>query len=415
MIANKDYVASVFMEHWLCNHPYAADDYSKGIYRTSRDKAVTRKHIQANPRNMQSMIVVDIDDPDAMAICLWDNPIRPNLIAENTANGHAHAFWFLVKPVCTSDKARLKPVLYLKAIKHNLTKYMHGDFAYSGLMCKNPMSKAWDVMVVHDHAYTLQELMQGLKEADCWKDIQLQYAAELLGRNCTLFDAVRRWAYRAVRKFRDSYDAFREAISSKVAELNACFKDKLGTSELRGIANSIANWVWKSPLRTKSDKEFADTFHRMQSARGRKGAIASLRTRKSRMEAFASDMLADKSLLDLDVHTLASKYNVSVRTIYRWLKQLNAKPAKALHKQPVPKPVKQDKPMHKQPFTSCIQPTLSHISDLDTCHKSYCSSDSFRICPECMSPVWGGGPCTCMMDDGYDDEHDIWSRPMALA
>ena len=436
MIANKDYVAEVFLRHWLCIRPYAADDYSHGIYRMMRDKALTKKHIQCNPGKMQSIIVVDVDDKDGMSLCLWDVPCRPNLIIENTDNGHVHAIWFLKTPVCTSQDGREAPKRYLNAVTKGLQKLVNGDPAYVQLMMKNPLHKQWDVMVVDDREWTLGELCMHLKAKDCMPEPEphLNEAAELLGRNCTLFDYVRKWAYRAVRKFLDSYDRFKHAILEKLNSLNAEFTHRLSDGEVYGIAKSISKWVWKSDLRKKSQEEYDKTFSRIQSARSAMGRLKSIAARQSRFNMFKNDILSDPSLLVLSAKTLAKKYHVSASTIYRWLKTLKAHPStseaisEGMHRVSDHSMVLSDHSSasassqhHTSSSSNFSSSAYTLLSDLDKWKNDSEDSseeleddswvecidddgviDSFRLCPECMSPIWGFNSCTCMLEDDED-------------
>lgn len=431
MIANKDYVASVFLKNWLCLHPYAADDYEWGVKRTTRDRALKRKHIQCNPSAMQSMIVVDVDDEDGMSLCLWNVPCRPNLIIENPDNGHVHAVWFLKDPVCTSSAGHAAPKLYLRAVTRGLRKLVHGDPNYVSLIMKNPLHEAWDVMVVDDKQWTLDELSMHLRAADCMPEDEpkIAPAAELLGRNSTLFDSVRKWAYRAVRKYLGSYDSFHRAVTGRLSSLNEQFIHKLSFREIKGLARSITKWVWKSSLRTKSQKDYDKTFSKIQRARGIKGAVKSLQSRQKKFMKFKSDVLENIEVLSLSAKEIADIYSVTPRTAYRWLKTLKSHPSlsSAIHSELKSKHSVSSKAESSSSKTSSAHSSSSTVStssdstnkslcipfDLAKCHKDNdkteesIEEDSFEqfwICPECGSPVWSSSLCTCMLDEDWEDE-----------
>lgn len=79
---------------WLPLWPLASDDLRAGIYRGSRENALQRRYIEANPQAVSNLLVVDIDHEDALVRSIWDREgWRPNAVVENPANGHAHAVW----------------------------------------------------------------------------------------------------------------------------------------------------------------------------------------------------------------------------------------------------------------------------------------------------------------------------------
>ncbi|WP_223918484.1 LuxR C-terminal-related transcriptional regulator, partial [Aeromonas caviae] len=93
-----------------------------------------------------------------------------------------------------------------------------------------------------------------------------------LGRNVTLFDNVREWAYSAVRAHwrPNGYDAWAEAVHAACDSANAFGLEQGGplpVSETKATAKSIARWVWRhfSPAE----------FRAIQAARGAKGGRVS--------------------------------------------------------------------------------------------------------------------------------------------
>ena len=49
---------------WLPLWPLASDDLLTGVYRRSRQYAMHRRYIEANPRALSNLLVVDIDHED---------------------------------------------------------------------------------------------------------------------------------------------------------------------------------------------------------------------------------------------------------------------------------------------------------------------------------------------------------------
>lgn len=132
-------LSRTFEGWWLPERPLCCDDDYSQLHRRSRADALKCKHIEANPAALVNTIVVDIDDANAKAMALWEHEgMRPNWIAENPANGHAHAGWVLTFPVPRTDLARLKPLKLLHATTEGLRRSCDGDMGYSGLLMKNP-------------------------------------------------------------------------------------------------------------------------------------------------------------------------------------------------------------------------------------------------------------------------------------
>lgn len=96
MTAPTDRPDGKFEQLWLPLWPLASDNLRDGIYRTSRQKALGKRFIEANPDAISNLLVVDIDHDDALIRAMWDREQwRPNAVVENPTNGHAHAVWAL--------------------------------------------------------------------------------------------------------------------------------------------------------------------------------------------------------------------------------------------------------------------------------------------------------------------------------
>ena len=134
------------------------------------------------------------------------------------------------------------------------------DPGYAGLIAKNPFHDAWRALWVQ-HLYDLGELAEYVN----LPKHRPQREALGLGRNCTLFDELRAWAYRWVREYKRN-DATGEqwyrAVLGQAERLNA-FPVPLAFNEVRAIAKSIAKWT---------GRKFSDAaFSAIQSARGKLG------------------------------------------------------------------------------------------------------------------------------------------------
>ena len=273
--------------------PLASDDLKHGIYRMARQEARGRRYIEANPKALSNLLVVDVDHPDAVMRALWDRKDwLPNAVVENPENGHAHAVWALQEPVTRTEYAHRKPLAFAAAVTEGLRRSVDGDAAYSGLMTKNPEHGSWNAHWITDELRTLSGLAGHLESVDLmpapsWRRSRRQ-APVGLGRNCAIFETARVWAYREARQIRqrhehataqDSRD-FYAAVLAHVHQLNAGFGEPLPANEARDIAASIHRWV-TTRFYGWTDARIVSTatFTAIQSARGRKGGRKSAEKR----------------------------------------------------------------------------------------------------------------------------------------
>jgi hypothetical protein len=291
-------------EHWeqmyLPLRPLCTNAFVDGIYRRPRAAALhDYRYVEANPRNVSDLLVVDIDDENARTMALWEHErMRPNVIVENPANGHAHAVWALDAPFSRTEYARRKPLAYAAAITEGLRRSCDGDKGYSGLITKNPLHPAWDAELVTEHLYTMDELREALEEAGdlpqaSWRGSRRRNSVGL-GRNCSLFETARTWAYREVRRHWGDSEGLYTAIETTAQEMNAeRFGEPLARPEVHQIAKSIHRWiVTRSRMWADGEAVYEATFTTIQSARGKKGGAASGRVRLGgkTLEQFGQEM-----------------------------------------------------------------------------------------------------------------------------
>jgi hypothetical protein len=62
-------------------------------------------------------------------------------------------------------------------------------------------------------------------------------------RNCTLFDSIRFWAYRAKSSF-DDIHSFKDCLFAELDRLNDTLPFPLPQQELKYIGRSVSDWVW---------------------------------------------------------------------------------------------------------------------------------------------------------------------------
>lgn len=241
-----------------------ADDFENGTYRKPKEKALNKKYIGYNNNYFINGFVFDIDHPKgAMA---WDDcglP-KPNIIIQNTANGHAHLLYALKAPVCKTDNARTKPLKLASLIQTGFTGRLKADRAYADVLMKNPINEAeWRTTWGNIEAYDLSYLSEFIPD-----DIQEQkrLPANGLGRNVNLFEDLRHYAYKSVLKFKEksNYEKWEKELILKADGLNTFCNggNLLSYNEIKATAKSVAKWTWRN-----FNKE---RFSYIQSFRGKK-------------------------------------------------------------------------------------------------------------------------------------------------
>ena len=151
-----------------------------------------------------------------------------------------------------------------------------GDEGYSGLITKNPTHTGWEATWWTDQLYTLGYLRDRLADIECmppqsWKRTKRRNTVGL-GRNCSIFETARTWAYREVRHHFGDPHGFTNAVYACVHELNSEFPEPLCTSEANAIAKSISTWIInRSRIWADGEAAYEATFSTIQAARGKIG------------------------------------------------------------------------------------------------------------------------------------------------
>lgn len=227
----------------LTTYTRATDNFDFGTQVYKKENAIKKKYVHLNML-YKSYIVVDIDKPNSAFIFEEKNLPAPTIIIVNPNNGHCHYLYELNTPVIYTEEARRRPQSFYEAIDISLTNALGGDPCYIGRMTKNPLHPAWKV-IQHNVQYDLNDFQEYL-------DIRTPRKIEVVpgeGRNCTLFDSTRFWAYVEV-KLHTNFLKFMDAVEKKAQELNnSLFSDYergvLSYKEVLHIAKSIGTWTWR--------------------------------------------------------------------------------------------------------------------------------------------------------------------------
>lgn len=256
--------------------PYCTDDLRVGLRIRPADEAIRRRYIQPNPPVLLANMVFDIDRPGGARDWKYKLAPGPNIAIENPENYHAHLVYQLEIPIYRDPlEGSRRAIRYAAAVEAGLRDLLGGDLAYRGFICKNPLHPAWTVTVYAEYAYTLDLLADYL---DLGKvDLRRRAPDYGIGRNCTLFDLTRRYAYRAVRDhWGGEYKAFYDDIENHalLANIEEFPGNPLYAQEVIHVARSVAKWTWRhfTPAdfsRIQAERKRKDTERRRAEAANR--------------------------------------------------------------------------------------------------------------------------------------------------
>ena len=249
----------------LPRKPYHTDEFTTGLSIADVSRALGARYIQPNGPTHRHWLVFDVDH--AAATLSWDDvgAPAPNITVTNRANGHAHLIYGLETPIRTAPDGKVAPLRYAAAIEAALREKLGADLGYSGLICKNPLHTHWLVQVWEPASYDLSWLADYLDLSPY--NGRKQLPAYGLGRNCTLFETTRQWAYKAIRQGWPGYEAWLSAVIDRAIGYNVQFEPPLPANEVRHIAKSIAKWTHRNLTPAG--------FSAVQAARGAKGGKVS--------------------------------------------------------------------------------------------------------------------------------------------
>jgi hypothetical protein len=216
-----------------------------GIYKIPVGLAIDFPILQINSSRCIRYLCFDIDRPDAQYAWEKAKLPEPTFICVNPKNKHAHIIYELTNPVWLRKSNDFRPgeappVKYLRSVYKAMRDALKADPSYTGLTVKNPLSGMW---IVHknNYTFTLGELAKNL-------NLSVPKASlikNFYGRNCSLFDSIRKWSYRSKKQF-DNYNLFYECLKDELERLNDKLTNRLSINEINHIGKSVAKWTWNT-------------------------------------------------------------------------------------------------------------------------------------------------------------------------
>ena len=306
----------LFCADRMPRRPYCKPHKASPAYIRDISDALGYPIIQANPHCLRYRLVFDIDRPGA--VMAWDDAhVAPaSWTAMNPDNGHAHLAYEIDIPICTTQNGSAKALRYAGAVEAVYRDKLGADAAYSGLYCKNPLHHKWQTMVWQPEAYELGDLAEYV-DLSKYSDRRRRLPTTGLGRNCDLFEDLRRWAYRSVDEYRNqgqvAYDAWMRAALAKAEGYNSQFTEALMFAEVKSVARSVGKWTWTNFYGTA---ESYRRFVQLQQARGSKGGRAKGAEKRNQ------GLLMLES--GMEIAEIMDSLQVGMATVYRWKKILDS-------------------------------------------------------------------------------------------
>ena len=301
----------------LPKKPYCSDDLYLGLQIRPKAQALLKRYIQPNHPYYTHFFVFDLDYPTAYVDYFYSmvGIPAPNLIIENPENGHAHFIYQLATPIYNTDASKPKPIQYANAVYTALRDVLDADASYSGLITKNAVHEHWRTNILREQPYTLDQLSErlDLTAKQINKEIKIDEAVGL-GRNCCVFHKVRHWAYVEVRQYRSkSFNQWLDAVIAQCCSVNIQFTAPMQYNEVKGIAKSIARWVWKR------DGYCYQEFIDRQTRKGKLGGLTGGKVRSAKYEIKRKKALHLKAK-GLNNTEIAKQLGVHRNSVNTWLK-----------------------------------------------------------------------------------------------
>lgn len=301
----------------LAHRPYCTDDLAFGVRIRDKATALRQRYVQANPPATIGHLVFDVDRQGAAFSWETGNLPPPSFVTVNPENGHAQLAYAVRTPVVRTDAARQKPLRLLAALQARMTEQLDADPGYSMFLTKNPFNSAWRVLTHENAVYDLGDLADYVDLSVATKKPRVLVSG--LGRNCELFDSLRKRAYRKVIEFREGgcYETWWRYILDAARKLNT-YTHPLPDSEVRATAKSVAKWTWRHFGQGAAVERFRD---RQKARQGRSAAARRGKTSDAIVRAVDGLRRAGKRVTVAAVARLAG---VSRPAVYRQRSLLTA-------------------------------------------------------------------------------------------
>lgn len=221
---------------------YCTNNLEFGLKLLPSDKALNKRYVQVNNDKAIMNLVLDLDHTDPLIFEKVNLP-PPNFIVIDKNKGTSHLIYSLEKPIYKDYFDNNKTLNFFAKIQQEYTRLLQGDPCYAGLIAKNPLNEHWKVWNInYFYPYSLTELAEYITLPQ--QIIKRNAIGQ--GRNCYLFDLIRKWAYKQVLFYKNNGATeidFRNVLLNQLQKANT-FQTPLSFNELKAIAKSISKWTW---------------------------------------------------------------------------------------------------------------------------------------------------------------------------
>lgn len=222
----------------------STDDFEYGTRFRKKENALKYRYVEAN-QFYKKHIILDIDEPGSAYWWEERNLPPPTIIIVNPINSYCHYLYELKTPVYYTENAKRAPQKFYENTDLALTNALDADLDYVGKFVKNPLHPSW-LVIKHNATYDLEDFGEYLDLQAHKKKQKLE--ASLGGRNTTLFDTLRLWAYQEVKQH-TFYVSFQDLVDRKAQSINLMFLDSLDgvlpVKEVLSTAKSVGKWTWR--------------------------------------------------------------------------------------------------------------------------------------------------------------------------
>ena len=246
-------------------------------------------HVQHNDNSFRfTMIVIDLDKPNAIKEYRKTSLPEPNIWVENPENGHAQGVFMLDNPVASHANARFKPILYFRRVKQLVELATGSDPQFKSFISKNALCEhSHKIHVMRSKLFSLLELHNAFLErgleverVETKKTFKTSVTAanDGFGRNCYIFEELAIFARRQRFKKEWLYSDFFELLATYAQSINKDFPQNiekqapLKGKELLGIVKSVCDWTMFNyqPNKQSLTPEEQEKFKGLQRFRNKK-------------------------------------------------------------------------------------------------------------------------------------------------
>ena len=232
----------------------------RGSFRVPAAEAWGFPEIELRAGNSWPSIVLDLDGATALyrIVDAFEHGeiLTPNWTVTRKAGGGTHAVWNLERPVHRGESARPSPLRALARVSEYYAAALKADAGYNGVLAHNPMSGAhgpgFSTNWFYRQPYALPQLGEVIPSG--WRKPTIAVTA--IGRNCSMFDALRRWAGKPENRGNDVL-ASAMSINEEIGRLHG--KPPMDQSEVAAIARSVdrkrREWIAKGKLLHSRSKD----------------------------------------------------------------------------------------------------------------------------------------------------------------